>query len=253
MRLEDVVAVISGGASGVGLACARALLRAGARVTLMDKDVSRAVALLEELGETARFLATDVTLGAQINAALDLTETHFGTANVAINAAAVGLLMRTLSRQEQVHTLEAFQQVVDVNLVGGFNVARLFAERVQKRRPDPDGERGVVINIGSICASEGQRGQVAYAASMGGVAAMTLPMARDLGPLGVRVNTVAPGLVDMERLDDLAEEGRQARLDRQVFPKRPGHVDEVARLVCHMIENVFLNAAVVRLDGGARP
>jgi NAD(P)-dependent dehydrogenase (short-subunit alcohol dehydrogenase family) len=242
-------AVISGGASGLGLATARGLAEAGASVVLADLPTSAGAALAAELGDRARFAAADVTDEAQVSAALDLAA-ELGTLRIAVACAGIAPAARVLSRRGVV-PLEHFSRTISVNLVGTFNLVRLAAERIAAQ--DPVGEeRGVLVCTASAAAFDGQIGQAAYAASKGGIVGMTLPLARDLADKAIRVVSVAPGLFDTALMAGLPEDAR-ASLARQVpHPSRLGDPAEFAALVRHVVENPMLNGEVIRLDGAIR-
>jgi NAD(P)-dependent dehydrogenase (short-subunit alcohol dehydrogenase family) len=249
MEIKDAVAVVTGGASGLGLATTKRLLDAGAQVVVLDL---RGEEVVRELGERARFAQADVTDEDAVAKALDMAET-MGTLRIVVNCAGTGNAIRVLSR-DGVFPLAAFRKIVDINLVGTFNVLRLAAERIAKTEPiGPNGEeRGVIVNTASVAAFDGQIGQAAYSASKGGVVGMTLPIARDLASKNIRVVTIAPGLFDTPLLASLPEEAR-ASLGKQVpHPSRLGNPDEYGALAVHIIENPMLNGEVIRLDGAIR-
>lgn len=249
MQLKDVVAVVTGGASGLGAAAARVITAGGGKVALLDMNAEAGEALAEELG--AIFCRTDVTQETDVAAALDAAEAAFGPVSVAVNCAGIATSARTLGRNGP-HAQALFEKTVDINLNGTFNVARLAAERMQKRTPDADGEKGVIVNIASVAAFDGQKGQPAYTASKAGVAGMTLPLARDLASLGVRVNCIAPGLIETPMMAGLPEEAQEALAKQPLFPKRLGRAQEVAGLVRFLIETSYMNAETIRIDGGIR-
>lgn len=249
MEIRDAVAVVTGGASGLGLATTKRLLDAGAQVVVLDL---RGEDVVGELGERARFAQADVTDADAVTSALDLAES-LGPLRIVVNCAGTGNAIRVLGR-EGVFPLEAFRKIVDINLVGTFNVLRLAAERIAKTEPiGPNGEeRGVIVNTASVAAFDGQIGQAAYSASKGGVVGMTLPIARDLASHRIRVMTIAPGLFDTPLLASLPEEAK-ASLGKQVpHPSRLGNPDEYGALAVHIIENPMLNGEVIRLDGAIR-
>ncbi len=249
MRVEDSVALITGGASGLGLATARRLLDAGARVVLADLASSDGKAIADELGEHARFAATDVCSESDVSSALDLAH-ELGDLRVAVSCAGIGNPARVLGRAGPM-PLEAFASVVMVNLVGTFNVIRLAAQRMAGNEP-VDGDRGVIVNTASVAAFDGQVGQAAYSASKGGVVGLTLPVARDLADRSIRVMTIAPGLFETPMLAALPDDVK-ASLGRQTpHPPRLGHPSEFAALVLHIIENSMLNGETIRLDGAIR-
>lgn len=250
MELEDRVALITGGASGLGLASAETLLAAGASVVLVDLPTSDGAAVAERLGERAAFAPTDVTEPDEVAAAIEEAVSRFGGLHVAVNCAGIGWAQRVVSRNGP-HDYEAFGKVVQINLLGTFNVLRLAAERMAAQ--DPIGEeRGVIVNTASVAAFDGQIGQIAYAASKGGVASMTLPAARDLARHRIRVLTIAPGTFDTPMLAGLPEERRQALAEDIPHPNRLGEPGDFGLLVRQLVENAYLNAEVIRLDGGLR-
>ncbi|GAA4554563.1 3-hydroxyacyl-CoA dehydrogenase [Pseudonocardia xishanensis] len=249
MDITGTSALVTGGASGLGLATARRLLSAGARVLLVDLPSSAGAAVAGELGKDAAFAAADVTDEDQVAAALDAAF-ELGELRTVVNCAGTGDAIRVLGKHG-VYPLDKFERVVRINLVGTFNVIRLAAERMVKLEPLGE-ERGVVVNTASAAAFDGQIGQAAYSASKGGVVGMTLPIARDLAQHLIRVMTIAPGLFDTPLLATLSEEAR-ASLGRQVpHPSRLGDPSEFAQLVAHIVENPMLNGEVIRLDGSIR-
>ena len=243
MQIEGSTFLITGGGSGLGAATARLLEDGGANVVVAD---------LEGEGVNSRFVRTDVTDEASVRGAVGAALEHSGGLHGVINCAGVASAEKTLGRQGP-HSLESFTQVVQVNLVGTFNVVRLAAEAMAKNNPSgADGERGVIVNTASVAAFDGQVGQVAYAASKGGVVAMTLPVARDLAPLGIRVMAIAPGIFDTPMMAGLPQSARES-LGKQIpFPPRLGRPEEYAALVRHIVENPMLNGEVIRLDGAIR-
>jgi NAD(P)-dependent dehydrogenase (short-subunit alcohol dehydrogenase family) len=249
VQLAGAVAVVTGGASGLGLATARELGRAGASVVLLDLPSSRGADAAAELGGDALFVPTDVTDEASVQDAVDRARER-GPLRVAVNCAGVGTPGRVLGKKGPL-PLEAFARVVTVNLVGTFNVLRLAAAAMAETDP-VDGERGVVVNTASAAAFDGQIGQAAYSASKGGVVGMTLPVARDLADRLIRVMTIAPGLFDTPMLQGLPEPARQSLAAQVPMPSRLGDPAEYAALVRHVCENPMLNGEVVRLDGSIR-
>ncbi len=246
MKIKDAVAVVTGGASGLGLATTKRLLDAGAQVVVLDLRGEEAV---QELGERARFVQADVTDEAAVGKALDTAES-MGPLRINVNCAGIGNAIKTLSKDGP-FPLDAFKKVIGVNLIGTFNVLRLAAERIAKTEPVGE-ERGVIINTASVAAFEGQIGQAAYSASKGGVVGMTLPIARDLSRELIRVVTIAPGLFKTPLLGSLPEEAQKS-LGKQVpHPARLGDPDEYGALAVHIIENPMLNGEVIRLDGAIR-
>ncbi|OBI49067.1 3-hydroxyacyl-CoA dehydrogenase [Mycobacterium sp. E796] len=246
MEIKDAVAVVTGGASGLGLATTKRLLDAGAQVVVLDLRGEEAV---RGLGERARFVEADVTDEAAVSKALDVAES-LGPLRIDVNCAGIGNAIKTLSKDGP-FPLSGFKKVVEVNLIGTFNVLRLAAERIAKTEPLGE-ERGVIINTASVAAFEGQIGQAAYSASKGGVVGMTLPIARDLSRELIRVVTIAPGLFKTPLLGSLPEEAQKS-LGKQVpHPARLGDPDEYGALAVHIVENPMLNGEVIRLDGAIR-
>jgi NAD(P)-dependent dehydrogenase (short-subunit alcohol dehydrogenase family) len=248
MKLAGSVVLVTGGASGLGAATARRLVAGGAKAVLVDRDEARGAALAQELG--AVFAKADVTDPDQVQAALDAAG-KLGPLRVAVSCAGVGWAARTLDKTGKPHDLDLFKTVVGVNLVGTFNVLRLAAAAMAKTEP-VGGERGVIVNTASVAAFDGQIGQIAYAASKAGVAGMTLPAARDLAPAGIRVITIAPGIFDTPMLGALPEDKRAALAADVVFPKRLGNPAEYGAMVAAIVENGYLNAETIRLDGALR-
>ncbi|ATQ30317.1 3-hydroxy-2-methylbutyryl-CoA dehydrogenase [Rhodococcus ruber Chol-4] len=249
MIVNDSVAVVTGGASGLGLATVEALLADGAQVVIIDLPSSNGETIAKELGDRVRFAAADVTDEAAVTEALDLAES-LGPLRVAVNCAGIGNAVKTVSKKGA-FPLDAFKKVVDVNLFGTFNVIRLAAERIAKTEP-VDGERGVIINTASVAAFDGQIGQAAYSASKGGVVGMTLPIARDLASLLIRVVTIAPGLFKTPLLGSLPEEAQKSLGQQVPHPARLGDPSEYGALAAHIVSNPMLNGEVIRLDGAIR-
>ena len=251
MRIEDAIALVTGGASGLGEATVRTVLAGGGRATILDRPNSKGEALAKELGERAIFAAADVTKEAEVQAAVDATAARFGTLNVVVNCAGIGTANRTVTKAGP-FPLELFELTVRVNLIGTFNVIRLAAQRMSANERNDEGERGVIVNTASVAAFDGQIGQAAYSASKGGVVGMTLPIARDLASLGIRVCTIAPGTFDTPMLALAPEPVRQALAAQIPFPSRLGRPSEFAALVRHIVENPMLNGETIRLDGAIR-
>jgi 3-hydroxyacyl-CoA dehydrogenase / 3-hydroxy-2-methylbutyryl-CoA dehydrogenase len=251
MKLDGIGALVAGGASGLGAATARELSARGARVAVVDLDGDKADALAGELGGDAVAYRADVTSEGDVEAAVAAATETFGSLRFAVSCAGIGWAERTVSRQGPAN-LQPFETVVRVNLIGTFNVLRLSAAAMAGNEPDDDGERGAVVMTASIAAWDGQIGQTAYAASKGGVASLTLPAARDLSRLGIRVCTIAPGLFDTPLLAALPEEARQKLGEQVPFPPRLGRPEEFAQLACHIGENTMLNGEAIRLDGALR-
>jgi 3-hydroxyacyl-CoA dehydrogenase/3-hydroxy-2-methylbutyryl-CoA dehydrogenase len=251
MELSTVKAIVTGGASGLGRATAARLIAGGGRVALLDLPRSAGVEVARELGDRAVFIPADVTSGEAVAEAVEQARTRFEGVNVLVNCAGIGTAMKTVGRSGPAK-LEEFSRVIQVNLIGTFNCIRLTAAAMAQNAAGADGERGVIVNTASVAAFDGQIGQAAYSASKGGIVGMTLPIARDLAELGIRVVTIAPGIFDTPLLATLSEPIR-ASLGKQVpFPQRLGRSDEYAALALHIIENVMLNAETIRLDGAIR-
>ena len=251
MRLNDTSALVTGGASGLGEATARALQTRGVTCTLFDRDAERVRAVADELGGATSSVSGDVGDEEDVRRAVAKAEAS-GTFRILVNCAGIGWAQRILGREGDPHDFQAFKNVVNVNLVGSFNVLRLAAPAMARAEPLETGERGVVVNTASIAAFDGQIGQIAYSASKGGIVGMTLPAARDLAAVGIRVNTIAPGLMDTPLLGLLPEDARRALGEGVLFPKRLGDPREFAELVCVIAENPYLNGETIRLDGGLR-
>ena len=246
MEIKDAVAVVSGGTSGLGLATTKRLLDAGAHVVALDLKGEEALA---SLGERARFAAGSVTDEGAVAAALDTAES-LGPVRIVVNCAGVLSSVKTLGK-DGVFPLNEFSKVIQVNLVGTFNVIRLAAERIANTEPIGE-ERGVIINTASVAAFDGQIGQAAYSASKGGVVGMTLPIARDLASMAIRVVTIAPGLFMTPMLSSLPEEAQKSLGAQVPHPSRLGNPDEYSALAVHIVENPMLNGEVIRLDGAIR-
>lgn len=249
MKIEGMVAIVTGGGSGLGAATARQLAKQGARVAVFDLNAEAATAVTDEIGGIG--ITCNVSDETVVQSALETTISSLGAPRILVNCAGIGGAQRTVSK-EGPHPLDAFRKVVEVNLVGTFNMIRLFAAQAQDLDPLEGGERGVIVNTSSVAAFEGQIGQAAYAATKGAIASMTLPIARDLSRAGIRVMTIAPGIFKTPMLAGLSEEA-QASLGAQVpFPPRLGEPAEFGDLVCHILGNQMLNGEVIRLDGAIR-
>lgn len=251
MQLNGHSFLITGGSSGLGAGCARRFVAQGAAVTLLDVNEEVGQALAAELGDKAHFVRTDVTSEADVKTAVSAAQTHFGGLHGVINCAGIATATRTLGR-EAPHDLALFSRVLQINLVGTFNVIRLAAEQMAQAEPNEVGERGVIINTASVAAFDGQIGQAAYSASKGGVVGMTLPIARELARFGIRVVTIAPGIFDTPMLAGLPEKARQSLAVSVPFPSRLGTPQDYAKMAQHIVENEMLNGEVIRLDGALR-
>jgi len=249
MKIEGLAALVTGGASGLGAQTARLLAARGARVAVLDRNAAQAQAVAADMGGLA--LPCDVTDADSVQQALDAARQRHGPARVLVNCAGVGGAHRITGRQGPM-PLADFSRIVQINLVGTFNVMRLAAAEMTALDPLDDGERGVMVNTTSIAAYDGQMGQTAYAASKGGIASLTLPAARDLAQFGVRVMAIAPGLFRTPLLDELPPEVQTSLGGSVPFPRRLGQPAEFAALVAHIVENAYLNGEVIRLDGALR-
>jgi NAD(P)-dependent dehydrogenase (short-subunit alcohol dehydrogenase family) len=245
------VALVTGGASGLGLATVEMLVGAGARVVALDLDEDRGGAVARAHGDAVRFVRADVVDEDGVQGAVDAARQAFGRLDILVCAAGVAPAGRVLGR-DGVHLLDRFRGAIEVNLTGTFNAVRLAAMAMAGNEPAADGERGVVVTTASAAAFDGQIGQAAYAASKGGVVAMTLPIARELAGVGIRVMTIAPGTFDTPLLANIRDEVRTSLAAQVPFPPRLGRPDEYAALVRHIIENQMLNGEVIRLDGALR-
>jgi 3-hydroxyacyl-CoA dehydrogenase/3-hydroxy-2-methylbutyryl-CoA dehydrogenase len=250
MKIDGLRALVTGGASGLGGATARWLVDRGASVAVLDLESSKGESVAKELGGV--FVAADVTSPSDVEAAVAHAGEALGGLDLCVNAAGVAPAHRVITRDGDLFPLDLFEFVIRVNLVGSFDVARRAAKIMAANQPNEGGERGVIVNVASIAAFEGQIGQAAYSASKGGIAAMTLPLARDLASQGIRVMTIAPGIMDTPLLDAASPDLKEQLAQIHVFPKRLGSPDEFAALVAHIVENPLLNGEVIRLDAGAR-
>ncbi len=251
MEIAGKVFLVSGGGSGLGAATARMLAGQGARVVIADINPAAGKSVAAELGESARFAQTDVGDEASVQAAVDLAVGGFGGLHGAVSCAGLAIAERVVGKSGP-HNLDLFAKIIRVNLAGTFNVIRLAAAVMQHNEPGPGGERGVIVNTASVAAYDGQIGQAAYSASKGGVAGMTLPIARELARFGIRVMSIAPGIFDTAMLAGLPEAARKSLGQQVPFPSRLGRPPEYAALVRHIIENQMLNGEVIRLDGAIR-
>lgn len=249
MHLSTTAAIITGGASGLGEATARHFAAQGAQVTLLDRDQDRGRAIAAELG--GHFVQTDVTDADSVESAIAFAIEKMGGVTAAVNCAGIADAAKTLGRDGP-HPLDLFQRTIDINLVGSFNVARLASVAMSSNDPEPDGARGVIINTASIAAFDGQKGQAAYAASKGGIVGMTLPMARDLASVGIRVMTIAPGIFKTPMLAGLPDDVQAALAADVPNPARLGDPSEYGRLAGFIVENGYLNGEVIRIDGALR-
>ena len=250
MNIQGQAALVTGGASGLGEATARELARLGAKVAVIDRNAELAAKVAADIGGVA--CACDITDTDSVNAALDQAAAAHGPARILMNIAGIGSAKRIVGKDGQAAPLEDFARVINVNLIGSYNVSRLFAAACVKLAPLEDGERGVMLFTASVAAFDGQVGQQAYSASKGGLVGMTLPMARDLAQHGIRVCTIAPGLFATPLMKQLPEAVQQSLAASIPFPARLGHPLEFAQLACHVVTNGHLNGEVIRLDGALR-
>ena len=254
MELNGISAIVTGGASGIGEGCARLLAGRGAKVVIADLQDDKGNALASEIG--GAFAHVDVTNPDDVIAAIELAK-EMGPLRALVNSAGVGWATRTIGKDgsyDSAHDLEVFRKVIEINLIGTFNCMRLAATAMSTTEPLESGERGAIVNMASVAAFDGQIGQASYSASKGGVVGMTLPVARDLSAVGIRVNTVAPGLIDTPIYGEgEGSEAFKANLEKGVlFPKRLGHPEELAAMVTELVANSYMNAETIRVDGGIR-
>ena len=249
MDLTGAVTIVTGGASGLGAATVRRLTAAGARVIIADLQDDKGDALAAEVG--GGYIHTDVTSEGQVTAAVEMAMDS-GPLRALVNCAGIAPPARTLNRDGSPHDLGHFKAMVEVNLVGTFNAIRLAAMAMAKTEPLPDGQRGAIVNTASVAAYDGQIGQAAYSASKGGIVGMTLPIARDLSAVGIRVNTIAPGIIDTPLLAGLPEPARESLGQQVLFPKRLGTPEEYAEVAYFLLTHDYMNAETIRMDGGIR-
>ncbi|XP_076764566.1 hydroxysteroid 17-beta dehydrogenase 10 [Xylocopa sonorina] len=251
--MNGLVALVTGGASGLGLGVVRRFVREGAKVVIADLPTSKGNDIVNECKGSAIFTPMDVTSPDDVNAAVNAIEDQFGELNVIVNAAGIACAHKIFNfNSHKPHVLDDFKKVVDVNVVGTFNVVRLCVPLMYKVKPNDNCERGVIINTASVAAFEGQIGQVAYSASKGAIVGMTLPMAREMAKVGIRVVTIAPGVFETPMLGNLPQKVRAFLMKSVPFPNRLGTPDEYAKLAQQIIENPYLNGEVIRLDGALR-
>ena len=251
MEIKNKTFLITGGASGLGYATAKMIIENGGNAVLLDVNAETGEKAENELGKNTKFVKADVTSEEQVQNAVDAAVNHFGGINGVANCAGIGPAMRVVGKNGP-HGLDFFTKIININLIGTFNVLRLATNIIQNNEPNEGGERGVIINTASVAAFDGQIGQAAYAASKGGIVAMTLPIARELARMGIRVMAIAPGIFETPLLASMPEDVKES-LGKQVpFPPRLGQPTEYANLVKHIIENQMLNGEVIRLDGAIR-
>ncbi len=252
MNLKDRVALVTGGASGLGRATVERLYKNQAKVVILDLQEEKGNKLASELGANAAFCKCDISNESDVKAAIDFAVSKFGRIDILVNNAAFAVAEKTTDPKKGMHNLDNFKKVVAVNTIGTFDMTRNATTKMLDNEPDASGGRGVVINVSTVASMEGQIGQVAYAASKGGVNAMTIVIARELANVGIRCVTIAPGIFDTPAMDFLSTQVKEALGKTIPFPSRLGHADEFASLVQHIIENDMLNGEVIRLDGAIR-
>ena len=251
MKISESIAIVTGGASGLGEATVRNFAAGGAKVAIFDMNASKGEAVAAELGDNVIFQRVDVTDEASVKAGIDAAIAAFGGINTCINCAGIGVAMKTMGK-EGPHSYDLYKKVLEVNLFGTFNTLRLAAEKMVDNAPNEDGERGVIVNTASVAAFDGQKGQVAYSASKGAVVGMTLPIARDLAFYGIRICTIAPGLFLTPLFEGLGEEVVNSLSAQVTFPKRLGDPSEYGAMARTIVESVYMNGETVRLDGAIR-
>lgn len=251
MDINGAIALVTGGASGLGAAAVELLISKGAKVVIADLNEEKGKEFAASLGGNAVFAKCNITVTDEIQAAVDLAVEKFGRLDILFNSAGIGSASKTIGKDGPTQ-LEWFKMVIDINLVGTFDCVRLAAWQMAKNAPNAAGEKGVIVNVASVAAFDGQIGQAAYSASKAGVVGMTLPIARDLSRDGIRVNTIAPGIFDTPMMQLLPQAARDSLGAQVPFPKRLGDPKEFAMLACHMVENTYINAQAVRLDGAIR-
>lgn len=251
MKINNIIALVTGGASGLGEAVVRDILKGGGAAAILDTDADRGEALSKELGNRAVFVKTDVTNEENVKSSIDTAIKTFGSINAAVSCAGIASATKTVSSKGP-FPLDHFELIIKINLTGTFNIIRLAAAAMTGNTPGEGGERGVIVNTASIAAFDGQMGQAAYSASKAGIVGMTLPIARDLASYGIRINTVAPGIFETP-MSQLMPETVRSSLENQVpFPKRFGLPGEFSSLVIHIIENQMINGETIRIDGAIR-
>jgi NAD(P)-dependent dehydrogenase (short-subunit alcohol dehydrogenase family) len=251
MKLSESTFLVAGGSSGLGAACVRMFLQADANIVIADLNTEAGKSIAGQSGSRIRFVRTDVTDESDVQNAVHTAWTAFGRLNGAVNCAGILTPERVLGKAGP-QALSHFSKAINVNLIGTFNVLRLVAAAMVRCEPDPEGERGVIVNTASVAAFDGQIGQASYAASKGGIAAMTLPIAREMARYGIRVVTIAPGIFDTPMMEGLPDQAKRSLAEQVPFPPRLGRPEEFAALVRHIIENTMLNGTVIRLDGALR-
>lgn len=251
MDIKEAVALVTGGASGLGAAAVEMMIAKGAKVVIADMNEEKGRALAAKFEDKATFIKGNVAVTTDNEAAVALAVEKFGRIDILLNTAGIASAAKIIGKEGPT-VLEWYKMVIDINLIGTFDMMRLAAWEMSKNNPNPKGEKGVIVNVASVAAFDGQMGQAAYSASKAGIVGMTLPVARDLSRDGIRVNTIAPGIFDTPMMALLPQAARDSLGAQVPFPKRLGEPEEFALLVCHMIENAYLNGETVRLDGSIR-
>lgn len=251
MKLSETVAIVTGGASGLGEATVRNFVEGGARVAIFDMNAERGEAVAKELGDAVIFHKVNVTSEEDVKAGIDAAMKAFGKITANVNCAGIGVASKTLGK-EGPHDLGLFKKTIDINLTGTFNTFRLAAEQMAKNEPNEDGERGVIINTASVAAFDGQKGQVAYSATKGAIVGMTLPVSRDLAFYGIRICSIAPGLFLTPLFEGLGQEVVDSLSAQVTFPKRLGKPSEYGSLARTIVESPYMNGETIRLDGAIR-
>ncbi|MBA4367141.1 MAG: 3-hydroxyacyl-CoA dehydrogenase [Desulfobacterium sp.] len=252
MDIRNCVSVITGGASGLGEAMVREMVENGGKVAILDFDTEKGEKLSKKLGDAVIFCMTDVVAETSVQKAIDDTIKAFGAIHIAVNCAGVGTPRKVIDKKGNPMPIDFFTELIQINLVGTMNVIRLSAVQMLKNTPNRDGEKGIVINVASVAAFEGQIGQAAYSASKAGVVGMTLPLAREFADHGIRCNTIAPGIFKTPMIADLPEKAQEALSEMMPFPKRLGKPSEFAMLARQIIENPMINGETIRLDAALR-
>jgi 3-hydroxyacyl-CoA dehydrogenase / 3-hydroxy-2-methylbutyryl-CoA dehydrogenase len=252
MRVEGAVFIVAGGASGLGEATARTLIGRDAKVAILDLPDSEGQRLADELGESAVFRAVDVRDGSGVEEAVDSVAGGLGEIDVCVSTAGIATTHRMLTRTGERFPPDLFRRTIEINLIGTFNVTRAAIGSMARKAVPPGEERGVIINTASIAAFDGQTGQIAYSASKAAIHGMALPLARDLGPVGIRVMTIAPGIMGTAMLRSFPEDLQASLMEDHIFPRRAGEPSEFAELVCTIVESEMLNGSTIRLDAAAR-
>ena len=251
MKANEIKALITGGVSGLGLAVARKVVALGGQAVLLDINDEAAATVVAELGEAVSYIRTDVSSEQEVQDAVNAAVEYMGAINAAVNCAGILGAARVLGREAPM-PLEFFSRVIQVNLVGSFNICKAAGAAMEANEPGPDGERGVIVSTASVAAFDGQIGQAAYAASKGGIVGMTLPIAREFARIGVRINTVAPGIFWTPMVDGMPEHVQESLSASIPFPSRLGKPEEFAELVVHIMQNSYINGETIRLDGAVR-